>query len=438
MNFKEFRETQGRKYFPNAAAVFALFVVCILLFFLVFRFQAVRSGVATVMSILAPFFYGAAFAYLLRPMCKYFARNFERRLRPRVASSQRAAGIANGLSVMVSLVLVLSAVFLLLTLTLQSVFNSIVDLTMMLPGQIEELTAWLEGIFADNEVALNYIHNLSDSLNTWASDFFGKELLPNLQEILNGVSAGAVTILTELVNLFIGLIVAIYLLASRSKWRAQLKMVLRCLFSDKAYAAVVKELRFIDRTFTDYISGRILDSVIVGVIVYVACLIMGLPDAALIAVVNGITNIIPYFGPYIGAIPSALLIFMDDPVKCVWFIIFMVILQQVDGNIICPKILSGKVGLSSFWVLFSTLLFGGLFGFVGLLIGVPVFVVFYDLIKKAIYWALGKRGHEELIECYEDTYHPPVQEEKNRPAFLRAKEIKKSQGSVEQKEGKSK
>ena len=202
-------------------------------------------------------------------------------------------------------------------------------------------------------------------------------------------------------------------------------MVLRSIFPDKAYAAVVKELRFIDRTFTDYISGRILDSVIVGVIVYVACLVMGLPDAALIAVVNGITNIIPYFGPYIGAIPSALLIFMDDPVKCIWFIIFILILQQVDGNIICPKILSGKVGLSSFWVLFSTLLFGGLFGFVGLLIGVPVFVVFYDLIKKAIYWALGKRGQEELIECYEDTYHPPAQEVKKRPAFLRAREDKK-------------
>ena len=358
-------------------------------------------------------------------MCKYFEHNFEHRLRLRLANPKRAGSLANVLSVAVSLLLALAAVFLLLTLTLQSVFNSIVDLAVMLPGQIEELTTWLEGLFAENEVALNYIHNLSDSVNTWFTNFFGNELLPNLQEILNGVSAGAVTILTELVNLFIGLVVAIYLLTSRKKWRAQLKMVLRSIFPDKAYAAVVKELRFIDRTFTDYISGRILDSVIVGVIVYVACLVMGLPDAALIAVVNGITNIIPYFGPYIGAIPSALLIFMDDPVKCIWFIIFILILQQVDGNIICPKILSGKVGLSSFWVLFSTLLFGGLFGFVGLLIGVPVFVVFYDLIKKAIYWALGKRGQEELIECYEDTYHPPAQEVKKRPAFLRAREDKK-------------
>ncbi|MDY3864596.1 MAG: AI-2E family transporter, partial [Eubacteriales bacterium] len=216
------------------------------------------------------------------------------------------------------------------------------------------------------------------------------------------------------VNLFIGLIVAIYLLASRSRWRAQLKLVVNCLFKGKAYDAVVNELRFVDRTFTDYISGRILDSVIVGVIVYVACLIMGIQDAALIAVVNGITNIIPYFGPYIGAIPSALLIFIDDPVKCVWFIIFILVLQQVDGNIICPKILSSAVGLSSFWVLFSTLLFGGLFGFVGLLVGVPVFVVIYDLLKKLIYLVLNKRGQGELIAAYESAYHPPEKAKKKR------------------------
>lgn len=414
MNFKEFRENEGRKYFPIVAVVFILFVLCILFFFLVFRFEAVRHGIGTVISILMPFLYGGVFAYLLRPLCKYFKRNFRRRLRPRFRDAHKADVVSNILSVVLSVVLVLAAVFGLVTLTLQSVVNSIMDLFISLPGQIEELTVWLEGLFAGNEVALNYIHNLTASASDWVTTFFSDELLPNLQDVIGGVSAGAVTLISQFVNLFIGLIVAIYLLASRSRWRAQLKMVVSCLFKGRAYRAVVGELRFVDRTFTDYISGRILDSVIVGVIVYVACLIMGVPDAALIAVVNGITNIIPYFGPYIGAIPSALLIFMDDPVKCIWFIIFILILQQVDGNIICPKILSSAVGLSSFWVLFSTLLFGGLFGFVGLLVGVPVFVVIYDLIKKLIYLVLNKRGQEELIAEYESTYHPPEQAKKKR------------------------
>ena len=412
MNFKEFRENEGRKYFPIVAVVFVLFVLCILFFFLVFRFEAVRQGIGTVIGILMPFLYGGVFAYLLRPLCKYFDRNFRRCLRPRFRDAHKADVVSNILAVVLSVVLVLAAVFGLVTLTLQSVVNSIMDLFISLPGHIEELTVWLEGLFAGNEVALNYIHNLTTSASNWITTFFGDELLPNLQDVIGGVSAGAVTLISQFVNLFIGLIVAIYLLASRSRWRAQLKMVVSCMFKGKAYQAVVGELRFVDRTFTDYISGRILDSVIVGAIVYVACLIMGVPDAALIAVVNGITNIIPYFGPYIGAIPSALLIFMDDPVKCIWFIIFILILQQVDGNIICPKILSSAVGLSSFWVLFSTLLFGGLFGFVGLLVGVPVFVVIYDLIKKLIYLVLNKRGQEELIAEYESTYHPPEQAKK--------------------------
>ena len=424
MDFKEFRNTEARKYLPIVAVVFVIFVLCILFFFLIFRFAQVQRGVSQVIQILMPFFYGGVFAYLLRPMCKYFERNLRARLRPAMKDRRRADGLANALSVTLSVVLVLAAVFVLITMTAQSVANSIFDLVSVLPQYIADLTAWLENIFAGNEVALNYIHTVTGSVNTWAETFFGKELLPNLQEILGGVSAGAMTIMTHLVNLLIGLIVAIYLLFSREKWKIQLKMVLHSLLKDKAYDVLAAELRFVDRTFTDYISGRILDSVIVGVIVYVACLIMGIPDAALIAVVNGLTNIIPYFGPYIGAIPSALLIFMDDPVKCVWFIIFMVILQQVDGNIICPKILSDKVGLSSFWVLFSTLLFGGLFGFVGLLVGVPVFVVVYDLLKKLIYWGLRRRGHGELVQAYETAYHPPETGKKKNMLCLKRQQDK--------------
>ena len=414
MNFKEFRESEARKYVPIIAVVFVIFVLCILFFFLVFRFDQVQRGFGQVVQILMPFFYGGVFAYLLRPMCKYFDRNLRRHLRPVVKNQRRADSLANILSVTISILLVLAAIFVLITMMAQSVANSVFDLVGALPGYIEDLTAWLENIFAGNEVALNYIHSVTTSVNTWAEEFFGKELLPNMQEILGGVSAGAVTIVTELVNLLIGLIVSIYLLFSRDKWKMQLKMVLRSIFKERESDVLLAELRFVDRTFTDYVSGRILDSVIVGVIVYIACLIMGIPDAALIAVVNGLTNIIPYFGPYIGAIPSALLIFMDDPVKCVWFIIFMVILQQVDGNIICPKILSDKVGLSSFWVLFSTLLFGGLFGFVGLLIGVPVFVVLYDLLKKLIYWSLRHRGQDRMVSEYESTYHPPEKQKQKK------------------------
>ena len=222
MNFKEFRESEARKYVPIVAVVFVIFVLCILFFFLLFRFDQVQRGFSQVVQILMPFFYGGVFAYLLRPMCKYFDRNLRQRLRPVMSNQRRADGLSNILSVTLSIILVLAAVFVLITMTAQSVANSIFDLVNALPGYIEDLTTWLENIFAGNEVALNYIHNTTTSINTWAEKFFGEELLPNMQEIVGGVSAGAMTIVTELVNLLIGLIVAIYLLFSRDKWKMQL------------------------------------------------------------------------------------------------------------------------------------------------------------------------------------------------------------------------
>ena len=413
MNFKEYRENEGKKYVPIAITAFVLFVICILFFFVVFRFSAVRTGISTIIKILMPFFYGAVFAYLLRPMCKYFDRNFSVRLQKHMKDQDKAHKISNVISVFLSIFLVVAVVFGIVTLTLQSVINSIVGLINSLPTEIAELTAWLEMLFAGNEVAVNYIHNFTDTVMVGLDSVLSDHLVPNLQNLIGGVSAGAMSVISQFINLFVGLIAAIYLLLSRNRWRAQLKLVLSSIFKGRTYTELVKELYFVDRTFTDYISGRILDSVILGVITYVGCLVMGLQDAALIALLNGITNIIPYFGPYIGAIPSVILIFMDEPIKCIWFIIFILVLQQVDGNIICPKILSDKVGLSSFWVLFSTLLFGGLFGFVGLLVGVPVFVVIYDLIKKFIYHNLRKRGKEDMIEEYEATYHPPEKPKKN-------------------------
>lgn len=414
MLLKELGGDGEKKYVHIAAIALTVLVLCILVFFALFRFKLLSDGFWQIIHILTPFFYGGVVAYLLRPLCKYFERVFQTRLFTRMKDRRKAAVLSCALSVTLSILLVLIAVFVLLTLTMQSVVSSIVNLVISMPNQIMEWTALLESWFEGNKVALNYIETFSSAAIEWLNNFFGKDLLPNLQNIIGGVSAGAVSVVTQFINVFIGLIVAIYLLLSRGKLRAQLKLVLRSIFPARAYDAVVTELRFIDRTFTDYISGRILDSLIVGVIVYIGCLIIGVQDAALIAVVNGLTNIIPYFGPYIGGIPSALLILMDDPTKCVWYIIFALILQQVDGNIICPKILSDRVGLSSFWVLFSTLLFGGLFGFIGLLVGVPVFVVVYDLIKKLIYWALHRRDCDSLIETYEQSYHPPAPPKKKR------------------------
>lgn len=173
------------------------------------------------------------------------------------------------------------------------------------------------------------------------------------------------------------------------------------LFKTELADKILRELKFIDKTFVGFFGGKILDSAIVGLICYAFCLIMsfitGFPNAMLVSVIVGITNVIPYFGPFIGAVPSALLILIDSPLNCVIFLVFIIILQQIDGNILGPMLLADSVGLTGFWVLFSITVFGGLFGFAGILVGVPVFAVIYDLIKRAVKKGLKKHGKLDVL-----------------------------------------
>ena len=204
-----------------------------------------------------------------------------------------------------------------------------------------------------------------------------------MQSLLSGAAVGVVNVVTFLKNVVIGLIVSVYLLASRKRFGQQGKLILYSLVKPRWVGLIMEEIRYADRMFGGFINGKILDSAIIGVLCYIFCLIFKFPSALLVSVIIGVTNVIPFFGPFIGAIPATLLILIQNPIKALWFILFVLVLQQVDGNIIGPKILGNTTGLSSFWVLFAILLFGGLWGFVGMIIGVPLFAVIYDVIKKA-------------------------------------------------------
>ena len=173
---------------------------------------------------------------------------------------------------------------------------------------------------------------------------------------------------------------------------------------------IMEEVRYADRMFGGFINGKILDSAIIGVLCYIACLIFKFPSALLVSVIIGVTNVIPFFGPFIGAIPATLLILIQNPIKALWFVLFVLVLQQVDGNIIGPKILGNTTGLSSFWVLFAILLFGGLWGFVGMIIGVPLFAVIYDVIKKLVFHGLNRNDESGMVNLYHDAFGDPDDE----------------------------
>ena len=204
--------------------------------------------------------------------------------------------------------------------------------------------------------------------------------------------------------LIFALFVAVYLLASRKKFAKQGVLVIRSIFTPKWANRVLNEITFIDRMFAGFIDGKIVDSAIIGVLCYIGCLIFNFPNALLVSTIVGITNIIPFFGPFIGAIPSILLIMIESPIQGLWFGVFVLGLQQLDGNVIGPKILGDKTGLSSFWVLFSIILCGGLWGLMGMVICVPLFAVIFDLLRKLVYRGLRKHGQLDLWEDYRREY----------------------------------
>ncbi|MDO4298705.1 MAG: AI-2E family transporter [Lachnospiraceae bacterium] len=385
-----------KKMLYRAVSGFGSLALAIMFYFLLLRFSEIKGVIRWIAGILTPFVYGGVMAYLLKTPCNFFEQLLHKHLPEK--QKKRAAGLA----VLIVLLLAFLILYLLLSMVVPELLNSIAALTAALPGTLNDFSAWITKTLDGNEVIQSYINTavngLGDKLRVWAQ----QDLMPMLQSMMGGFAATVSSVVGVLYNLFIGVIVCIYLLCSRKTFARQGKAVLYALFQEHTADKVIEELRFIDKTFVGFFGGKILDSAIVGLICYAFCLLMSFildfPNAMLVSVIVGVTNIIPYFGPFIGAVPSALLILISSPLDCVVFLIFIVILQQIDGNILGPRLLADSVGLSGFWVLFSITLFGGLFGFTGILVGVPVFAVIYDLIRRAVVKGLRRRGRMDVLE----------------------------------------
>ena len=375
-------------------AIFGAIALNVALFFLIFRFKEFGGVIGKIMAILKPMIYGAAIAYLLKPVCNTYEHKLNEHLPSKLKKMSKVLAITGSMLTMCIIV------YLLLIIIIPQVVNSVTSLINTLPDKLNYAASWLEETLKEDTVVANYITENYIMLKDKAIEWMSNELIPNMQNIQNILAGVGIQIWNSVMflkNLLIGLIIAVYLLASRKKFAVQGKMVLYSIVKTKWADKILTELKYADNTFVGFINGKILDSAIIGGICYVCCLIFKFPNAMLVSVIVGVTNIIPFFGPFIGAIPSAILIFIESPLKSLWFLIFIVVLQQVDGNIIGPKILGNSTGLSSFWVLFSILVFGGLWGFVGMVIGVPLFAVIYDIAKKLVFCGLKRNGKEDML-----------------------------------------
>ena len=395
-----------KPYLYGMLAGFGAISLSILFFFLIYRFQGFGDAISKLTGILMPFIYGAVIAYLLKPVCNC-VENFLRRLLP-----EKMGTAANMLAVTISLLFGILVVYALIMMIVPQLITSVTTLYYTARNNLNDFVDWAshQEIIASNQKLLDFIETSYDNLQDTLDNLVRTKLVPSMQSLLSGAALGVMSFVTFLKNIVIGLIVSVYLLASRKKFGQQGKLILYSLVKPRWANLIMEEIRYADRMFGGFINGKILDSAIIGVLCYIACLIFKFPSALLVSVIIGVTNVIPFFGPFIGAIPATLLILIQNPIKALWFVLFVLVLQQVDGNIIGPKILRNTTGLSSFWVLFAILLFGGLWGFVGMIIGVPLFAVIYDVLKKFVFHGLRRNEEMELVTTYHDNFGDPDDE----------------------------
>ena len=378
-----------KPYLYGMLAGFGAISLSILFFFFIYRFDGFGDAVSKVTGILMPFIYGAVIAYLLKPVCNTI-EGFLHRIFP-----EKLHSMANMLAIAATLLFGVLVVYALVMMVVPQLITSVTSLYYTAQTSITRFMRWVntQEVFLDNETLMGYFNNAYDAIadNLTALRTTLLPSLQNIQGILSGVGVGVMSVVTWFKNLLIGLIVAVYLLASRKKFAKQAKMILYSVVKPHWAQLIQEEVLYADKMFGGFIIGKLVDSLIIGIICFIGVTILNMPFPMLLSVIIGVTNVIPFFGPFIGAIPAAFLVFLVSPLQCVYFLIWILLLQQFDGNILGPKILGNSTGLSSFWVLFSILFFGGLFGFVGMIIAVPAFAVIYDLISRAVHRSLRLR-----------------------------------------------
>ena len=383
------KNPENEKYVKLGITGAVAAIAAIACFYLLASAPSIADFLGTIIGILMPFIYGAVIAYILSPICN----KIEAFLAKRAPGFRGAGGVAIVGALLFALVIIVA----LLALVIPSVVDSVVQIVSTLPGQIDAAVAWVDELLESNpELQAQWDEtssNITASVNAWLQT----DLLSSATSVATSLSGQISGLVTLVYNLFLGVMISVYLLGSRKKFARQAKMLVASVFSPTWAARIEEEVRYADRMFNGFLMGRIVDSAIVGVITFAFGFVCGFDSAVLVAVVVGVTNTIPVFGPYLGAIPSALILLLENPVHCLIFLVYILIMQQIDGNVISPRILGEATGVSSFWVMFAVLFFGGLWGIIGMIVGVPIFAVIYDIVRKLVHAGLRKRGREDLL-----------------------------------------
>ena len=405
-----------KKHISLGITSFLVVASSICFYYLLFHGDRFLGKINAILVIASPVIYGIILAYLLTPIVNTIEKKL---LSPLFTKSSEMNSTKKKwmrfLSVLMTVIIVILFIYGFFSILIPNVISSVKSISFAFPIYVNNLMHFADKYFEANPDIEALFNQLVSTYSVEIDKYLNNTIIPQMESLLKTVSLSLISVLKAMWNLIIGLIISIYVLCSKEIFAGQSKKIIYAIFSTKTANSLIKDFRFISDTFIGFISGKIVDSIIIGIICFIGTSLLKIPYALLVSVIVGITNIIPFFGPYLGAIQSAILILMINPIKCITFIIFILILQQVDGNVIGPKILGQSTGLSGFWVIFSITIFGGLFGFLGMIIGVPFFAVVYAMTRRIIDRMLKKRNLPISTSEYMDLDHI---DENNENTFI--------------------
>lgn len=418
-NMQKQKETQDswKHYFKIGFTVFVTVAACISFYFILYRWSAISNVIDTIFISAQPIIIGLVLTYLLMPVKNYVEAFVFKLLLSKKIQEQKAKSWAKVIGIIASIIFLFIVIAVLIAMMVPALVTSVAGLVESMPGYVDSFVAWIEetGI-GDTSFALfvgDTITSVTGELQNWAKT----ELIPLAQQYIGHITSGVFSVFKAVLNFLIGIIVVVYVMSIQDTLLGQCKKIIYALFPAKKGNIIIETVRKSNDIFGGFIIGKIIDSAIIGVIAYIGCVILKIPSAFLVSFIIGVTNIIPFFGPFIGAVPSVILVLIQSPIHGLYLLIFIFILQQVDGNIIGPSILGDKTGLASFWVLFSILIAGGLFGFFGMILGVPVFAVIYYIWQQFITYRMRKKKLPEKTEEYINVKY--VDEETNKLVYTK-------------------
>lgn len=387
-------------YFKLGLTIFLTVAACILFFFVIFRMENILNYIGKILKAGEPIIIGLMLAYLLMPVKNFVEKPTYKWLQKRGVKEEKSKKLARGIGIAGTVVFLLALIVMFIAILAPALTNSVSVLGAKMPKYVETFTEWIQESKVGDSSFSYYVAEVITTAATAVEDWIVNSVLPEAQQYIAQITSGVLSVVKALLNFIIGIIVMVYVMAIQETLLGQTKKIIYAVFPAKKGNKIIEIFRKSNQIFGGFITGKIIDSAIIGVICYIGCMILRIPSALLVAVIVGVTNVVPVFGPFIGAIPSILIVLIQSPIHGLYLAIFILILQQVDGNIIGPKILGDTTGLSSFWVMFSILVAGGLFGFFGMLLGVPIFAVIYYLCQQGLKYRMEKRGLSNRTEDY--------------------------------------